>query len=151
MELTTNVHFLFTINVSMELVDACSNALGVEDVTSHDVEPGNFCPILVEHLKVNPLHVFISPIAENETRLARVSCMDDVNEMDSFWFYPHIKFVLQESATTFSFANYSCQEIATTLGYVNEALHSKLVLQEIAMISCLVNDNCQDVTTSSFP
>jgi hypothetical protein len=75
--------------------------------------------------------------------------VDDVNEMGSFWFYPHIEFVLQESAITFSFANYSCEEIITTLSYANKAPHSKLVLQEIAMTSCLVN--CQDVTTSNFP
>jgi len=108
MELTTNVHFVFTINDSMELVDARSNAFGVEDITLHDVEPKYFCPRLVEHLEVNPLHVFTSPCAKNETQLVRLNCMDDANEMGSLWFYPHIEFVLQEGATTFCFANYNC-------------------------------------------
>jgi hypothetical protein len=67
MEPTTNVHFVFIVSPSMKLIDVRSNALGVEDVASHDVELGYFCPGLVEHLKVNPLHVFTSPCAENET------------------------------------------------------------------------------------
>jgi hypothetical protein len=66
MELTINVHFIFTVNVSMELVSVCSNALNVEDVTLHDVEPRYFCPRLVEHLEVKPLHVFTSPCAKSE-------------------------------------------------------------------------------------
>jgi len=55
------------VNVSMKLVDVRSNALGVEDITLHDVELGYFCLRLVDHLEVNPFHVFTSPCAKNET------------------------------------------------------------------------------------
>jgi hypothetical protein len=66
MELTTNVCFVFVINVSMESIIVCSNALGVENAAPHDVKSRYYCLGLVDHSEVNPLHVFTCTWGENE-------------------------------------------------------------------------------------
>ncbi len=83
MELTINVCFVFKINASMELVNVCSSALGVENIALHDVKSKYYCLGLVDHSEVNPLHVFTSPCGENEGQLIGVSCANTLNEVGS--------------------------------------------------------------------
>jgi hypothetical protein len=52
-----------------------------------------------------------------------------VHDVNFFLVYPFPKLgILQESATTFGFAHFSCQEIASIFSFVDEVLHLKLVL-----------------------
>jgi hypothetical protein len=72
----------------MELVDAHSSELRVEDITPNDVERGYYFPRLVDHLELKALDVLTSFRPENETHLAVVSSMEVVHDVSSFLVYP---------------------------------------------------------------
>jgi hypothetical protein len=93
----------------MESVNVCFSALGVEDTTPHDVELGYYCPGLVDHSKLSPFHVLTSTFLKNETKFVIIGGVEVVRDVGLLLFHPLTKLtILQESATTSSFANYSC-------------------------------------------
>jgi hypothetical protein len=49
--------------------------------------------------------------------------------------------ILQENAMTYSFANYSWEEILSISSFIDEIFFSKLILHQIATISNLVHES----------
>jgi hypothetical protein len=137
----------------MELVDACSSEPNVEDASTNDVKQGHYCPGLVDHLELKPFDVLTSSRLKNKMPLVVASAIEVVHDVGSFLFYPFMELgILQESATTSNFANYSYQKITNTFGFANEALHLELVLHKIPKILSLVIVSCQyNATTLGFP
>jgi hypothetical protein len=127
----------------MELVDACSSELDVEDATPNDVEWGYYCPRLVDHSKLKPIEVLTSFSPEIETQLAIVGGVEALHDVGPLLLSPLTELgISQESTNSSSFANYRFQEIASTFGFANGFPHLELVLQKIPRISSLVNANC---------
>lgn len=66
-EPSINVHFVFIVHILMELVEACSNELDVEDVTTNDVEWEYYCAGFIDQSELRPLDVLTSSHPKNET------------------------------------------------------------------------------------
>jgi hypothetical protein len=127
----------------MELVNACSSELDVEDVAPNDVEQVYYYPRLVDHLELRPIEISTSFGPEIETQLAAAGGIEVLHDLGPLMFFLLTKLgISQESAKSFGFAYYRFQEITNTFSFANKAPHFELVLQKIPRISSLVNANC---------
>jgi hypothetical protein len=75
-------------------------------------------------------------------QLVEIICKDIVHKVGSLHFHPFTKLVLEEMTTIFGFANYSWQNISTTLGFVEEDW------QETTTTSSFMNYNHKKIATT---
>ncbi len=113
----------------MELVDVRFNEPNVEDGALNDVKGGYYCRKLMDHSELRPFDVWTSFCPKVETRLVVANGMEGWHDVDPLLVFPFMELdILQESAKTFGFSNYRCQEIINNFDFVNEALNLELVL-----------------------
>jgi hypothetical protein len=75
----------------MELVDAHSGEVNVEDVAPNDVERGYYYPRLVDHSKLRPLEVLTSFCPKIEMQLATTNGVEVLHDVGLLLFSPLTK------------------------------------------------------------